>query len=345
MEIQIQRLLTEDVLQHAAQLFAADGGELKKLGDFENFIFEIKRQGVPYILRLTHSSHRVTNQIHAELNFVNYLKRSGVKVASALPSINDKLVERVDVLNSDHEASYFNVCLFEKVPGRAIDLNKGELTQQISYAWGKTIGHMHVLTKQYEEIDSACQRPQWDDDDLLNVDLYFPKEEVLALEQAKKVIAAVQALPKTNDAFGLIHTDMHSHNFFVDDGELYVFDFDDSSYCWFASDIAIPLYYAVWFKQSEDSPAQITAYAEQFFSQFLKGYYSQNDLSLNWIQTIPLFMKLRDVVLYSVLHKKWDLSQLNDKQKRLLESIKSRIERAETIVTLNYDKLVDAIKM
>jgi Ser/Thr protein kinase RdoA (MazF antagonist) len=118
-----------------------------------------------------------------------------------------------------------------------------------------------------------------------------------------------------------------------------VFDFDDSSYHWFVSDIAIPLYYSAWYKFPEGDSEIRSAFGHDFLTHFLKGYSSEYQLDLNWIERIPTFLKLRDIVLYSVLHKKWDLSNLNGKQSKLLEEIKSRIEQGEPIVTLDYQKV------
>jgi len=37
-------------------------------------------------------------------------------------------------------------------------------------------------------------------------------------------------------------------------------------------------------------------------NSFLKGYYKENNLSKYWIERIPLFLKLREIVLYAVIH-------------------------------------------
>jgi len=65
----------------------------------------------------------------------------------------------------------------------------------------------------------------------------------------------------------LIHTDVHAGNFFVDDGRITVFDFDDSSYQWFASDIAIALYYTIWRKFDGHEQREKDTYAPGVFGK------------------------------------------------------------------------------
>lgn len=65
----------------------------KKLGDFENYAFEVYRNGIPFVLRITHSSHRTKDQIESELDWLNFLSNQKIDVCRALPSINENYVE------------------------------------------------------------------------------------------------------------------------------------------------------------------------------------------------------------------------------------------------------------
>jgi hypothetical protein len=72
MEKSVEILFTEDILTCFLESFHLHT-EVKKLGDFENYVFEAYRGNNPVILRITHNSHRSKDEILAELDWMNYL--------------------------------------------------------------------------------------------------------------------------------------------------------------------------------------------------------------------------------------------------------------------------------
>lgn len=236
MEREIELQFSQEVLFEAARRFGLSSDSLKLLGDFENYVYEGKVGGVSHILRLTHSSHRSTNMVLGELEWINYLAENGVSVAKAFSSTSGKLAEEIRV-----GEDYFVASLFQKAKGRLLDRsNPAEPTPEVITEWGRTIGKMHRATKHFEPSDERFKRPQWFEDDLMCFEKYLPKEDKHIVDMGYSLLEYAEKLPQSKDSYGLIHTDVHAGNFFVDDGKITVFDLDDSSYQWFASDIAIP---------------------------------------------------------------------------------------------------------
>lgn len=191
---------------------------------------------------------------------------------------------------------------------------------------------MHRLTKAYRH-SPGISRPHWDDEELFEIEKIKPDIEGKIIAYRDQVVTAISQLPKTNDNYGLIHSDLHSGNFLVYEGELNLFDFDDCAYHWFASDIAIPLYY-ILFQRDLHMLEGRDEFAEKFFTEFLEGYQKENKLVAGTIETIPWFLRLRDIVLLSVLYKKFDFSSLNEQQKTFFEAVKGRVERQEAIIDI-----------
>lgn len=104
------------------------------------------------------------------------------------------------------------------------------------------------------------------------------------------------ALPKDRDSYGLIHFDLHPWNFLIDGERLNVFDFDDCLYGWFALDIGVALYHALWWGRKNDAGQEFT---REIIQSFLEGYASANHLSDFWLARIPLFMKYRQICKFS----------------------------------------------
>ena len=335
MEKWIEELFSKEVIKEAANIFGADSAEAKKLGDFENYVFEVQKEGKPFILRLTHSSHRSMNDVEAEMQWINYLHKHGVNVSLAYFSKNERLVEEVKV----GETSFF-VCLFDKAPGELVKMKSDLFGPELFTLWGKVTGKMHNVTQSYEA--SGPKRSRWDENDLLDFHNYIPEEEIR--EAAKNLLDVIQKLPESNEVFNLIHSDIHPGNFFYHKGEIHVFDFDDSSYHYLVSDIAIPLYYSVWFVHRGENLQSRSAFGEDMLYHFLAGYLEEYEMSDEWIKQIPLFLKLRDFELYSVFHKKFDLQNMNDREKEVLQQLKERLLHNEPIVQLDYENIIRKVR-
>jgi amicoumacin kinase len=339
MEKWVANLFNEEVLKEAADRFSVSIKESKKLGDFENYVYQVTKDGNPYILRLTHSSHREKSQVEAELNWVNFLHSKGVNVSLVKHSNNQLLVEGISVGNSS-----FFACLFEKAPGRPVRAKEDLFGPTLFEKWGKTIGHMHKVTKEYKAKGS--RRERWEEEELFNFQHYLSSEnDQEIIDRGYEIINSIKGLEETKDSFGLIHSDIHPGNFFYHEGEIYVFDFDDSAYHYFISDIAIPLYYSIWWKFREEDLETRTRFGEEFLTNFLKGYLQENSIDEPWIKKIPLFMELRDLTLYSVFHEKWDIENLSEEEGRLLSQIRDRLVRKESIVELDYQRIINLLSL
>ncbi|MBS4174141.1 phosphotransferase [Bacillus sp. FJAT-49736] len=327
MEYSVEKQFTSDVMNKILSTYQLDP-EFKKLGAFENYAFEVYENGEPKILRVTHSTHRSPKELESELDWIQYLHNCGISIPGVFFSPNGKAVEAFEA-----EDSYFYASLFEKAPGNPV--KQGDFSDKLYRIWGKTIGKMHYFTKKYQPGEKVQPRYHWDENDLLQLEEYYPKNEQEALEAARKVVEEVAKLPRTKDSYGLIHSDIHHGNFFYDGDSIHIFDFDDASYHFYASDIAIPLYYSVNSNHFYGTKEERNEFAMGFLQAFLEGYREENELSQECLETIPLFLKLRDVDLYSVFSKKVPVEVRNEREKHWLKEIKERIEKNEPIVDLN----------
>ncbi|HKK21054.1 MAG TPA: phosphotransferase, partial [candidate division Zixibacteria bacterium] len=140
------------------------------------------------------------------------------------------------------------------------------------------------------------------------------------------------ALPADPDSFGLIHVDFHQGNFFVHEGKITLFDFDDCHYDYFANDIAIPLFYAA---RSAMSGSDTVKFARVFLSAFVTGYRKVCQLPVRGFDHLHDFMKLREILLYSII-----LSEEADKEsewcRRFLEDRRERIENGRLVIEIDF---------
>lgn len=323
MEKAVDALMTEEILHHFLSIFSLDTVNYKKLGDFENYVYQTSKDGEELILRITHSSHRKLEELLSEVDWMSFLRTEGVKVPRGIPSQNRNMVEAREAGDS----SVFYASVFSKAEGKPISVHSPEFNKELFHVWGRAVGKMHAATKSYVPSADIVPRMQWDEEELLTVEKYIPAEDQLIVQNTKELLNLLQTLPKHKNNYGLIHTDVHSGNFFYDGKEIQVFDFDDCCYHWFASDIAIPLYYSLLYKYKEADPAEINVFGRVFLDSFLDGYQRENEIPGDLEKQLQLFLRLRDITLYSVLHKKIAPADRNPQLLIMMKSIKDRIER------------------
>lgn len=70
MEQPVKDLMNEPILENAVKLFGVGLSDLKYISGFQNFVYEYAKKDQDYILRLTHSSHRHSNSVRGELEWI-----------------------------------------------------------------------------------------------------------------------------------------------------------------------------------------------------------------------------------------------------------------------------------
>ena len=89
-----------EVLDTASWLFSTRKDAFTLVAGYEgcaNLIYEYKRDGQSCIPRISFRPDRTTEEIQAELHFVNYLAEHGVRVSRSIPSKNGRQLETIRV--------------------------------------------------------------------------------------------------------------------------------------------------------------------------------------------------------------------------------------------------------
>ncbi len=336
MEQRVVDVYTEAIQSELAAKFGVNRRDLESLGDFENFVYTFPFQGKKRILRISHNSHRSYAQLAAELDWVNYLAENGVKVARALPSAHGNLIEQV----ADGEERFFGVA-FEMAPGSQVE--PPEWNKELFVTLGQTIGKMHRLTKAYESSSGISPRFHWHEDRYMRDGISFvPASEPVVAQRWREVMSQMRALPTDAQSYGIIHTDVHRGNFHWHDNAIYLFDTDDCCRHWFMFDIVIVIYYATWGLTGESEQAQDEIIARLIY-HVARGYERESKLQSEWWEYCDLFLRLRDLTLYAVLHLKWDTANLNERQRQMLAVFRERIIAGKTVTGLDFGALAKKI--
>jgi Ser/Thr protein kinase RdoA (MazF antagonist) len=325
LEQQIKERYSDAVLHEAMSRYGIRDEQIKLLDGFESYMYEFEHEGNAYILRIGHSLRRSENLIHGEVDWINYLERGGASVSPAIRSKNHRLVELID----DAQGGTFLATSFVKAPGNPPKPEQWKSELFVTY--GGLIGRMHALSRGYKPANPAWRRPEWDDLGMLDIKRWLPPSESVTYQKFVELGHYLSSLPKNGESYGLIHQDAHAGNFFVDkSGVITLFDFDDCCYSWYMNDIAIVLFYAALGEEDEE------AFIRTFMRSFLRGYTQESKIDPRWLEQIPYFLKLREIDLYAIIHRSFDVTNIEGKWVAFF--MRDRKEKIENdIPFINFD--------
>ena len=329
MKPEIKARFSNAMLDDLAGRYGISANQLKMLDGFESFIYQYNLAGAGYILRVGHSERRGEAFVRGEVDWLNYLAAGGAAVAGAVNSTNGKLVETVP----DGQGAYFVGTAFHQAAG--VPAWEFGWSAELYKTYGGMLGRMHALTTHYTVHDPLAFRPTWDDPTILDVVGNLSDSDPVALEKFQVLEERCRGLPVEQDAYGLVHFDAHAGNFLVEASDrITLFDFDDCNYNWFAYDIAIVLFYMVMWEQEKQT------FTRMFLEKFFEGYRQEYRLNPSWLETIPMFLKMREIDLYGVIHRSFDVENLDDPWvKRYMEGRKECIHADTPYVDFDFTRL------
>jgi amicoumacin kinase len=322
------------ILEKAASLYGVSSKDLKQISEgFQNKIYCYTKSNGDYIMRITSSEKRSREMLNGEISWVQFLKNSGVSVSVAIPSENNQFIE---------EVHHYYVTSFEKAPGGPVHVqNSDQWNATFFRRWGRTLGQVHDAGKQFMENESNTSRPKWNYEHPYNHELFMEMPSEVMKKKYDELVRKIEISPMDERHFGLIHNDFHQGNFFVYQDKITLFDFDDCSVFYYAYDIATAFYHAYWQHSSYNSAED--DFTVSFFTHFLNGYAETNILTSGMIDQLPVFLKLRELFLYVLFLKVWDIEHLQDWQDYTIRNLKTSIEN-NTIYARLDTKLLNQIK-
>lgn len=291
MEQEIQDRFNDEILVETRKRYGIAASDLQELDAFESYIYAFQKNGRDYILRIGHSRRRSAALIHGEVDWINYLAAGGAGVAKAILSETGELVELID---DDKDGQFLATAFVKAEGGNAHQM--GLWDDQLFVRYGRLLGRIHKLSKQYQPSQPTWKRPSWDDPIMQYAALYLNEKETAVRERYQALMDHLQSLPVDKAGYGLIHQDAHAGNFFVDEQyNITLFDFDDCVYSHYVNDIAMVMFYAI---TNHPTP---TEQLMTLWPLFMQGYAEENELDSSWFKEILPFMKLREIDLFGVL--------------------------------------------
>jgi len=270
-------------LEYALRCYNFQGCNIENINSGSNRVYRIQKGGLNFYLRI---SSREYSYIAAEIDWMMFLGDE-VHVPVLLGSNSGELIETYQ----DGGKSCV-ICVFHELPGTFWDKNNPSLwNETVFFNWGNAMGKMHRATKNYRPPAGKPGRLLFEDN-LVPLEPYRNIPSVC--EKLFAMHGDIAKLPHDADSYGLIHSDMHQQNFLIGDDHIGILDFEDCQYGFFALDIGIALYHAIWWGLPEEDSKK-NDFALKIIENFMSGYRAENLLGEFWLKKIRMFMLYRQI--------------------------------------------------
>lgn len=286
-----------------------------KVKSVTNEMYQCIAEQGDYFVRIT--NYKTYEEQLEEVKYTDFLYREGLGVPPIITSLNGKLVEKITL-----DKELFLV-LYKAASG--IHLPRSQWNSSVLKKLGQQIGRLHRLSKKFESIEPIKHINDWYDNEEYSFLTYIPKEEGIIREFAHEVLSSIKKLPKSPSNYGLIHGDLWLENILVEnDLNLTMIDFQDCEKHFYIFDLAVPIYSAL--EYSFVGNGNIVDYGNSITQAIVDGYQEENEISKEMIDKLPLFVKLKEIFEYSLMHMYWNKEELTEEQVRIMNLYRIRIE-------------------
>ncbi|AKB51036.1 putative protein kinase [Methanosarcina barkeri str. Wiesmoor] len=286
-----------------------------------NAIYPFPNNGKVCFLRLAPIEEKIKDNEYGEMEFIQYLRENNFPALKPLPSLNDELVEII----TTEWGTYF-ASVFERVEG--VQIKDTDLNDNIMFVYGRTLGTLHRLASDFKPSIK-----KWTYEDVLEwikEELGLYGEQAAAMNEHAEVKHLLEALPKNQNTFGLIHYDFEPDNVFYDEKNktCNVIDFEDGMYHWFALDIE-----QIFDSLSEHMDEKRLNVAKKVF---LNGYRTEFNISSDILESLPLFRRFIDLYSYTrILHSKGEILEL-DNEPNWLSNVTEKLDRKKDSILAKW---------
>jgi Ser/Thr protein kinase RdoA (MazF antagonist) len=293
--------IPDGIREQAALAFGVNPEAMQVLGGSDGVSYACQRDRQGMVIKImpvpAGEEQQARERNQARLRFIAYLGAHQVPVARPISTLAGERLLWLQTPDGVYAATAAERATGHHVQARFMN----EWNEALWERWGGVMGRMHALTPQFEAEQGHQPLGDWREE-MEGFIAWCDDEDVRP--HWLKMRSELEALLQPPDAYGLIHNDVHPHNFMVDGEALTVLDFDVSHYHWFGVDIGIAVFHALWMRlPTRFEPEE--AFALRFLRAFMRGYRQQHTLPVEWLAHLPLFIDYRRLLMHTVFSHEW----------------------------------------
>lgn len=276
---------------------------LKLLSYSENATFVVSDEMNKWVLRVNRPDYHTENGIRSELAWMKALREdTGLETPLAIEGINGDVLQFVNEPKTNTKRT---MALFHFIEGKHPE--SADLVVAFNQL-GAMTAKLHVHAKQWKRPD-YFERLHWDLDGTFGFKPNWGhwktgfSVNISGIDIVEKAAAHMEKrlhrYGKTNESYGLIHSDFRTANLFVHEGKTKILDFDDCGFGWYLYDLASSMTFLELHEQRNE-----------IIHSWLDGYFEVAPLTEADLAEIPVFMLLRRLVImgWAGSHPETDLA-------------------------------------
>lgn len=187
--------------------------------------------GEPFMVRVSATPKKERHEILSELLWLDDLKQFKQTICEPNPSRNGHLLEEFEIDGQIYRASMFRTA-------RGTIRTTTEMKPMYFICVGDLLGTIHHISTDESELGIRFRRGCKEDDFAALRERVAHRIPEAVLRRIQSIEQQVNALPRRIGRYGICHGDFHMNNFFVEENNIWVFDFDGCGYTHYLYDVA-----------------------------------------------------------------------------------------------------------
>ena len=263
--------------------------------------------GEPFMIRVSATPKKTRSEILSELMWLDDLKQFKQTVCEPNLSLAGKLLEDFEIDGKHYRASMFRTA-------RGVIREINDFTPMFFICCGDLLGAIHHVSTDEREKGFHFKRGNKADDFAALKARVHERIPAPMLERINQIEAQVEALPRELGRYGLCHGDFHVRNFFVEENNIWLFDFDGCGYAHYLYDVAsfVQACFLFGYGVGKDLRKVMN---EELLPYFKIGYTIRKKCDDHFWDNLDLFMTYRTALTYMALCEIDHVGVVDDTQK------------------------------
>ena len=271
----------------------------------QNFAFVFP--GEPFMIRVSATEKKTRSEIMSELMWIDDLKLFKQTICEPNVSLLGNILEEFKIDGKVYRASMFRTA-------RGVIKETTDMTPMFFICVGDLLGAIHYVSTNERESGLKFKRSSQQEKFSALKERVFDKVPEGIKERILKIEEKVNALPREIGRYGICHGDFHMNNFFVEENNVWVFDFDGCAYANYLYDVAsfVQACFLRGYGAGKDLRKLMN---EEMLHYFKIGYNLNMKCPDNFWDDLELFIEYRTAVTYMSLLEIDNIGVVDDSDK------------------------------
>lgn len=280
----------EQLRQILLDLYGLDINEANSRFSTQNYAFIFP--GQPHMIRVN-MAQRSSEQILGELMWLEDLNAEYATVCEPSPSLHGNLLEEFVLDGKICRASMFRTA-------RGTPITVPRMSRMFFVCAGNLLGKIHKTSEKQVKAGKKYRRPQQPENFTNLKKAVWNNLDPALQARIEEIEAKVFSHDRDPEYFGLCHCDFHLNNFFVENNNIWLYDFDGCSYGYYLYDIAIFVMACIsnGYRLGENCVETVRQYILPYF---MMGYELEKECGPHFWDDVELFMTYRACFSFMML--------------------------------------------